>query len=437
MVSVRWVVPILLVSMASPAVAAGQATSSAQATSTQPATTSSAPPSSVAAKSETAASSDKMTPPARPAKRAVRSTTHPPRQLHKVGDHWTAYNPPDPATFAANARSYTIVKGDTLWGLAKKFYGNAYLWPQLWESNTYITDAHWIYPGDPLLVEGEGGGPATGTAAAGGTSALTGGELVPSTDSGTGTASGMTADVASLGPPIPLANDADIFCYGYLGDPQEALPNKIHSFEDIELKFLPGAERQDNGVSTNDIIYIDGGTSTGVLAGETYMIVKPMELVRLPGTTTILGRHYDYRGQIKILCATDKQATAIVTQSCTDIQVGDRLKPMPSIPIPLARMGPMPTICDAPSGKTTGVIVKARDYEHILGEGSLIEINLGREEQIQPGDFLTVFRESPVTGTPRQLLGEIAVLTTEPHTATAKILQMRYHMQIGDRIELK
>jgi hypothetical protein len=126
-----------------------------------------------------------------------------------------------------------------------------------------------------------------------------------------------------------------------------------------------------------------------------------------------------------------------VTQSCTDIQVGDRLKPMPSLPIPLARMGPMPSICDAPSGKTAGYIVKARDYEHILGEGSLVEINLGREEQIQPGDFLTVFRDSPVTGTPRQLLGEIAILTTESHTATAKILQMRYHMQIGDRIELK
>src|SRR5204863_5785724 len=86
----------------------------------------------------------------------AKQSSRPPTDLHRVGDHWTAYNPPDPSTYAPNAKTYTIKKGDTLWALAQQFYGNAYLWPQLWESNTWITDAHWIYPGDVLLVEGEG-----------------------------------------------------------------------------------------------------------------------------------------------------------------------------------------------------------------------------------------------------------------------------------------
>src|SRR5437763_9973733 len=81
--------------------------------------------------------------------------SRPPRDLHQVGDHWTAYNPPDPSTYPAGAKTHTIKRGDTLWGLAQQQLGNAYLWPQLWESNTWITDAHWIYPGDVLLVEGE------------------------------------------------------------------------------------------------------------------------------------------------------------------------------------------------------------------------------------------------------------------------------------------
>src|SRR4030042_3751758 len=74
----------------------------------------------------------------------------PPRPLHKVNDHWTPYDPP--TEFPPDAQVYTIVKGDTLWDLAQKFLGNPFLWPQIWEQNKYIRDAHWIYPGDPLVI---------------------------------------------------------------------------------------------------------------------------------------------------------------------------------------------------------------------------------------------------------------------------------------------
>src|SRR5687768_10303046 len=90
-------------------------------------------------------------------------SSRPPRDLHLVGDHWTAYNPPDPSTYPPGAKTHEIKAGDTLWALAQQYYGNAYLWPQLWESNTWITDAHWIYPGDVLLVEGEAASAAATT----------------------------------------------------------------------------------------------------------------------------------------------------------------------------------------------------------------------------------------------------------------------------------
>src|ERR1700756_186106 len=86
---------------------------------------------------------------------AKKSSSRPPRDLHRAGDHWTAYNPPDPSTWPAGSKTYTIKAGDTLWGLAQQFFKNAYMWPQLWESNTWITDAHWIYPGDTLLIDSE------------------------------------------------------------------------------------------------------------------------------------------------------------------------------------------------------------------------------------------------------------------------------------------
>ncbi len=347
----------------------------------------------------------------------------PPKDLQKVGDHWTAYNPPDVSTFPADSRVYTIVRGDTLWALAKKYYGNAYLWPQLWEANTYITDAHWIYPGDPLQVPGE---PTTGE--------LSSTETVTTDSTGE-----TTAALTPLGTPIPLGSEADIFCFGYLGAVNENLPNRIVAFEDYELKSMAlGQMSEDTGVSNDDIIYIQGGTSSGLVAGETYLVVDPAELVYHPaGKKAVVGRHYDFRGQVRILCATENQATAMVVQSCSDIHVGDALKPMPQLPIPLARVTPLPGVCAAPSNKVKGFIVNAKDYRFALGEGNVVQIDLGVDDFIEPGDFLTIYQENPMDGQPRIVLGEIGVLTAEAHTATARIIQMRKTITVGDRVELK
>jgi nucleoid-associated protein YgaU len=73
---------------------------------------------------------------------AAAAVNPPPKPLHKVGDHWT---PRAADRVPAGCRVYLIQPGDTLWDLAQKFLGNPYLWPQLWEQNTYIRDAHWIY----------------------------------------------------------------------------------------------------------------------------------------------------------------------------------------------------------------------------------------------------------------------------------------------------
>ena len=69
--------------------------------------------------------------------------------------------------------------------------------------------------------------------------------------------------------------------------------------------------------------------------------------------------------------------------------------------------------------------------------GNLVEIDLGHDDQLQPGDFLTVFRDSPEPGQPRQVLGEIGVLTTENHTATARVVGMRRNMGVGDKVEVR
>lgn len=363
---------------------------------------------------------------------AAPRSTRPPKNLHLVGDHWTPYNPPDPASFPPGSKVHIIVRGDTLWDLAAKFYGNAYLWPQIWEANTYITDSHWIYPGDPLLIQGEAGAGAGGEA---------GGAMAGST-TGTGEAgeqesAGDTTSAATPAGPVALGDESVIFCFGYLGDPNESLPARVISYEDAELKYIPGVMRQEIGVADLDVLYVSGSAAAGLVAGETYMVVTPSKLVRHPKTGRVVGRHYDYRGRVKVLCINDDRATVMVTSTCKDIHVGDRLKPVPSIPIPLARLTPLPDFCDPSSGKASGFIVNAKDFEFSIGQGGAVQVNLGKDDLIQPGDFLTVFRESKVRGNPRIVLGEIGIITTEARTATGMIMQMRHYMKVGDRVEVK
>jgi len=378
-----------------------------------------------------------------PALGAKTSSSHPPRELHRVGDHWTAYNPPDPATYPPGSKSYTIKRGDTLWTLAQKLYNNAYLWPQLWEANTWITDSHWIYPGDVLLVEGEvsqqaAAGTTAGAAAGTTPTTLAGGiGTQPSSTARPGIESGVTTNAATSAP-VPLGAEADIYCYGYLGDPRESLPNSVSSFEDVVMRYDPDSKTQQIGGSQGDLVFVDGGTATGIVAGETYLVVEPAEMVTHPLTKAVIGQHYDFRGQIRIIRADERRSCAIVTASCDQIRVGNRLKPMPQLPIPLARIPEVPGFCEPRSGKQPGFIVNAQGgWSDALADGILVEVNLGHEDQVQPGDFLTVWRESPQAGQPPQVLGEIGVLTTEAHTATGKIVATRYAMRVGDHVEIR
>jgi nucleoid-associated protein YgaU len=55
-----------------------------------------------------------------------------------------------------SSRTYTVEKGDTLSGIAKKMYGNANKYPQIFEANKpMLKDPDKIYPGQVLRIPPE------------------------------------------------------------------------------------------------------------------------------------------------------------------------------------------------------------------------------------------------------------------------------------------
>lgn len=346
----------------------------------------------------------------------------PPRPLHKVGDHWTPYDPPQ--EFPPDAQVYTIQPGDTLWALAQKFLGNPYLWPQLWEQNQYIKDAHWIYPGDPLVV-GVKAAEAPAPPAEAPPAPAAEGAAVPAAPAPPTLPGELEGEVEDL---VPLGSEDDIHCFAYLDTEGEQLPISIASAERIAYQAR---------FATGDIVFINAGEAEGVKAGDEFFVVWPDRVLKHPATGATLGRVVRYLGHVRVICTQEHSATAEIMASCDAIPLGAKLKPFEAIPIPMAPRTAPATRCEAPSGKARGFIVYSKDSVESLGQDHLVMVDLGEADDVQPGSFLTIYRENPVPGLPRIVVGQGAALTTGPHWATVKLVATDGPVHVGDRVEVQ
>ncbi len=373
---------------------------------------------------------------------SAQAADRPPAKLHFIGDHWTAWNPP--TEFPDGAQLYLIQVGDTLWDLSGRFYSDPYLWPQIWEQNRYIEDAHWIYPGDPLVVGVE-------------VTPIDELEATPSEDDmAAADDAGPRFDAAS-GAPVPLGSADDIFCSGYIGEPDEQFAVQIAGSEHAGLD-VQVAESWDQrgrkpsrglgsyeqpitaklGLTLGDIVYLDQGADAGLMAGSVFMAVEPHEMVRHVDSRKPLGRQYKYLGRVRLLSVQEATAIGEIIHSCHPIGIGTGLKPFEDAPIPLARRTGLRGINDPVSAEAlteAPVIALAEAGNVTLGQGHLVFIDRGYADDVTPGDIYTIYRMNG--DTLPIVVGELAVLAVESNTALAKILESRYAVYVGDKLDLK
>jgi hypothetical protein len=378
----------------------------------------------------------------------------PPTEGKFVGDHWTPYDPPDSESFPPNSEFHIIEPGDTLWDLAGRFLESPWLWPQIWDVNQYIIDSHWIYPGDPILIVAAPEVIADIQPAPAPEEEAFEEEVFEDPEP-------TPVAVAPAMPPppalVPVAEASDVYCSNY-----------------ITAEFVPPdlfIEEREEGAKTflsmGDIIFLSQGADAGLTAGSIYSVIRPDHEVFHPSREDeLLGTSVRSIGRIQVLAVQDTTATAEVLESCDAISIGQFLVPFAEVSVPVTTPEVFRPERIELTGENSGFIVHALEDPMSFGSGAIVNIDLGNQDGVQPGDRFIIYRSwsgtvkfasaiSYIDEQQRQtrledikmdekaptyseaVLGQMVVIGTREHTSTAKVLASIREMAVGDRVELR
>jgi len=300
---------------------------------------------------------------------------------------------------------YIVKKGDTLWDISERFYLDPFLLPKLWQQNQYVTNPHWIFPGDrirlyPYRILIKGIEPVK--------------EALPRV----------------AGPPLPpipktlpLTRFPEVFPSGFIADDEKGI-GVIVAARDSMLMLAEGHE-----------VYLTFREDIPVAKEDMYTIFRVEGPMIHPVTHKPIGFKVLILGLVKILQDEGQVKTGMITMSYDPIERGDLLR---------AFIPPSQDLAIKMTEKRRyGWIIASRGTQRDLVEGDIVYIDGGKETGLEPGHIFDVFRAGDWTmdplsqqkvKLPDDLIGRLVVLSTQQRTATAIITASRSPISVGDEI---
>ena len=233
---------------------------------------------------------------------------------------------------------YTIKQGDTLWDISSKFLKDPFLWPKLWQRNPYITNPHFIYPGQPIRLapaeELRKGIPKEAVQEPG----VKKGEL-PAEEKKPEVAEGKPAEVKPAEVKPAEVKPAEVTPAEVKPSEEKPLEEKPAVFPEVrsagfvsDLAFrgigviLDGREGK-NLMSEGDIVYVAFKTAEPVIVGNKYTVMRALEFVRHPVTNKKIGVKHLITGTVQIIDQQGNFFTGKVLEAFAHIMKGDMLRP--------------------------------------------------------------------------------------------------------------
>ena len=191
--------------------------------------------------------------------------------------------------------------------------------------------------------------------------------------------------VAPVSKTMRVAERNNLYCAGYV----QKGPL------DVKHRIVAGVEETDKFFySGNDVIYLNAGGESGLKAGDMLSVVRPRGQVQTRWTQKGggLGFYVEEVGAIEVVRVKRDVAVAKVKVSCDNFLLGDVLVPTEARVAPEHQQREALDLYGDPSGKALGRLFMSRGENDLIAQQFVVYIDLGEEDNVKKGDYLTIFR---------------------------------------------
>jgi len=308
---------------------------------------------------------------------------------------------------------HTVVKGDTLWGLADQYLDSPWQWPELWQENGSIDNPNLIYPGDVLLISA--------------TSIRAIRSVTLRTD--------LPTD--KLEPRIRRSKSTHGNAITTI-EPEAILPFITQSII-VEPGELDSAAYVIQGTADEIVLgkgsrfFARGLTEPNIAQYKIFRIGSP---VKDPVTEEFYGIEGVHLGNATLVSSEDDISVLQITRANQGIRPGDRLVPLKD-PILLPYYFPR-----KPDTQIDTRIIKIPKGVNEAGRRDIVLISGGSADGLKQGHVLEVYsrrleRRDPVTGEKLRLpdlkVGTMIIFMTYEQVSYAILMESTAAIKIGDR----
>jgi hypothetical protein len=294
--------------------------------------------------------------------------------------------------------THTVNKGDTLWSICERYYSDPYLWPELWEMNKFITNPHWLKPGDVItLLEQEQAEPTPIK------------EGVPPQE-----VEPMEMAKKPVKPKKPMginvSNLTNMEALGFLRQNPFGPWGRIFDFE--SEKVLAGED---------DIVYVKMNKQD-IRVGDAFTIYNISHLIKHPLTEKEWGYIHTFKGVLRIEEVKEGYYVARIRDSFRTIHKDDLLMPYHSV---------SPCVFPIPyRGDITAHVIASKDNLTIHGQYSVVYIDMGFKKGVRRGNIFKAIEEresrpdpkkEEILSLPPAVLANILILATTEHTSAGVV----------------
>ena len=348
----------------------------------------------------------------------------------KVEPHRSRWDYPKEVNVGPKQKLHIVQTGDTLWDLAAKELGNPFSWPQIWELNQWVKDPHWIYPGDPLLIDVS---------------------RMAVVDKGEGDLSDTS--VRDLGPDRRISTpqrDELAFAFSdFIQMPFLAPKGADALYKDQGAVRIAGAKNDSrHNFADGEVLYLAGGADRGMKVGDRLVVMKTVESKFYhpddKRRKTLMGGIIQHEGILRVTTVNPQSSIAVIERSLNAIAIGDHAAPFTEPSNMNAKLRTDTT--DPLNVKDTAKIIFAKDSRGNIGVGELIIVDRGQADGLKVGDVLLgvkmksfpltegkVKKDTPMEQT-SHYMGQVVVIRADEHSATCRILRSNTEFQVGDLV---